>query len=101
MVNIVGFLGRPRRHTYCEIFAKHDRFSIEHVCSSRNGHANAVDLQTMQPFEAVLYDVIVLPADQPVGSRSIEEIVLPDPLPHEVPGILRIDSNQTAPMGVD
>src|SRR5947209_1535857 len=101
MINIVGFLGRPRRHVHGEIFPKHDRLSIENVCSSRNGHEDTVDPQTMQSFEAVIYDMMILPTDQPVGCRSVEEIVLPSALPDEMPWILRIDSDWAAPMCIN
>src|SRR5690349_22728218 len=101
MIDIIGFLGRPRRHIHREILSKNDRLSIEHVRSSGNRHANTVDLQAVQSFQAVIYDTVVLPANQPVSCRSVEKIVFTRALPYEVPRILRIDSDRTAPVSIN
>ena len=63
MIYVIGLLGGPRCHIDREVIAKHDGLSVEHVCPSGDGHADAIDLQAMQPFKAVLNYPVVLPTD--------------------------------------
>ena len=48
-----------------------------------------------------LNDVIVAPADEPVGGSAVEEVVLAGALPDEMPRILRIDAENATAMRFD
>jgi len=54
----------------------------------------------MKAINTVLNDMIIAPADEPVGRRSVEEIVLAGARPDEMPRIFRINSDGAAAMRV-
>ena len=54
----------------------------------------------MQAFDAVVDGSLITPSHQPEGGGAVEKVVLSRPLPNEVPGVLRIKANGTAPAAV-
>jgi hypothetical protein len=54
----------------------------------------------MEPIDAIPDDAVVAPAHQPVCSSAIKEIVLAGPFPNEMPRVMRVHANGSAPVGV-
>jgi len=48
----------------------------------------------MQPFDRRLNHAFVAPAQEPVGGRAVEEVVLSGSFPSEMRGVMRIDPNR-------
>jgi len=100
VIDVVRLFGRPGGDIHGEVVSHHHRFAVEEVGAAGDGHAQAIDLQPVQPLQAVVDDPVVLPSHQPVRGGAVEEVVLARALPDEVPRILRIDADGAATVAV-
>src|SRR5262245_41080237 len=91
-----GAAGGPRRDERCPAGPGHDRLAVVDTRPAGNGHAHAIDLQPVEPLDAGADDLVVPPADEPVGRGAVEEVVLARAFPDEVPAVLGIDPDGPA-----
>jgi hypothetical protein len=92
--------GQPRREEGRPLLPRHDGFAVIQVGPAGNGHPHPIDLQPVQPLDDGLDGPVILPAEQPVGRRASEEVMLTGAFPYKVPVILRIDPDRAAAAAV-
>ena len=97
MIEVVGFHRGPRAQEHAPLRRVHRRLAVHSVGPPAQQHAQAIDLQPVQPFQAGADHPLVAPAHQPEGRRAIEEVMLPGAFPDEVPGIAGVHADRPAP----
>ena len=94
-------LGHPWNEVSGKPVSRFDGFGPEVIRPTVKEYADSVNIEPMEPVDAIADYLLILPSHQEERRGTIQIIVVTGTFPGEVPGVLRIHAQGTSPAAVE
>jgi hypothetical protein len=99
--DIIRALGHPWNEASGKPVARFDGFGPEVIRPTVKEYADSVNIEPMEPVDAIADYLLILPSHQKERRGAIQIIVLTGAFPGEVPGVLGVNAQNTSPAAID